>query len=137
MLMHEQLKQLDRKELDLPDTLFEQDIENKVFQSIAVRCLSQIQGIGFLEGNLIDSWLGRDSSDGAKGIHVEQDEKTHSVNLKVEVNVAYGISIPRKAEEIQTKVAQDISQLTGLHVGRVHVVFKNLIPIKQETEHAH
>jgi len=47
--------------------------------------------------------------------------------VKVEVNVAYGISIPDKAEEIQARLAQEISRLTGLHVGCVHVVFKNLI----------
>lgn len=136
MKFHEQLKQLDTKEFELPDTLFIQNIETKVFQSIAVRCLTQIDDIALLEGNLIDSWLGRDSSEGIKGIHVEQDDKTHCVNLRVEVNVAYGVTIPKKGEEIQTKLTEDISRLTGLHVGSVHVIFKNLIPSKCEPPYA-
>jgi uncharacterized alkaline shock family protein YloU len=137
MKFHDQLKQLDTKEFELPETVFVQDIETKVFQSIAVRCLTQIEDISLLEGNIIDAWLGRDSSEGVKGIHVDQDEKSHSVTVKVEVNVAYGISIPKKGEEVQMKIAEDISRLTGLHVGSVHVVFKNLISAKSESDHAH
>jgi len=58
---------------------------------------------------------------------VEQDPKTHSISVKVEINVAYGICIPDKADEIHTKVTQELSRLTGLHVSLVHVIFKNLI----------
>jgi uncharacterized alkaline shock family protein YloU len=118
---------IDTKELELPETVFIRDIENRVFQSIAVQCLSRIEGVVLLGGNLFDVLLGRDNSEGLKGIHVVQDQKNHSVNLKVEVNVVYDINIPEKAEEIQMKIAKDISRLTGLHVGSVHVVFKNLL----------
>jgi len=127
-------KLLESKEFELPETVFIQNIDNKVFQSIVVRCLTHIEGILLLEGNLIDTWLGRESSEGIKGIAVVQDEKSHLVNVKVEINVAYGISIPEKADEVQIKIAQDISRLTGLHVGSVHVIFRNLIPAKNELE---
>jgi uncharacterized alkaline shock family protein YloU len=126
-MFHTQLNQIDTKEIELPDTTFERDIESRVFQSIALHCLARIEGVGLLEGTLIDSLLGRDGPASVKGIYVEQEEKTSTVNLKVEVKVAYGVSIPEKAEEIQYKIAQDISRLTGLHVGKVHVVFKDLI----------
>ncbi len=126
-MYNSQLTQIDTKEIELPDTIFARDIESRVFQSIALHCLARIDGVGFLEGTLIDSLLGRDGPASVKGIHVEQDEKTSTVNLKVEVKVAYGVSIPEKAEEIQAKIAEDISRLTGIHVGRVHVVFKDLI----------
>lgn len=122
-----QLNQIDTKELELPDTHFVRDIETRVFQSIALHCLARIEGVGLLEGTLIDSLLGRDGPASVKGIHVEQEEKSRTVNLKVEVKVAYGVSIPEKAEEIQYKITEDISRLTGLHVGKVHVVFKDLI----------
>jgi uncharacterized alkaline shock family protein YloU len=127
--MHNPLKQIDTKELELPETVFIRDIESKVFQSIVLQCLAQIDGVETLEGNLFDTLLG-DSLDGVKGIHVDQDQKHHSVNVRVEINVAYGISIPEKAEEIQNKVVEDISRLTRLLVGNVHVVFKNLISPK-------
>jgi uncharacterized alkaline shock family protein YloU len=127
--MHNPLKQIDTKELELPETVFIRDIEGKVFQSIVLQALRLIEGIETLEGNLFDSLLG-DSLDGVKGIHVEQDQKAHLVNVRIEINVAYGISIPDKAEEIQNKILQDISRLTSLHLGSVHVIFKNLIAPK-------
>lgn len=128
--MHDQLKNIDSKELDLPETVFVRDIEGKVFQSIVLRCLAQIDGVETLEGNIFDSLLGRDSLDGVKGIHVDQDQKNHSVNVRVEINVAYGVSIPEKADEVQVKIVEAVSLYTGLHVGSVHVVFKNLISVQ-------
>lgn len=120
-------EKFDSKELELPETLYVRDIETRVFQTIALQTLSTIEGISMLEGNLIDSFLGRDGPDRVKGIHVDQDQKHHAVKLKIEVNVAYGISLPEKAEEIQTKMSEEISKMTGLHVSCVHVVFKNLV----------
>ena len=129
--MHNPLNKIDTKELELPDTVFIRDIESRVFQSICLQLLARIEGVETLEGNLIDSLLGRDRQESAKGIYVEQDQKNHSVNVKVEINVAYGVCIPEKAEEIQTKLVEEISGITGLHVGCVHVVFKNLISCKE------
>ncbi len=125
--MNNPLKRIDTKEVDLPETLFVRDIENKVFQSIVVQCLLNIEGIAIVEGNLIDYFLGREPAERISGISVEQDPKTHSIQVKIEVSVAYGIVIPEKAQEIQMKIAQQLSELTGLHVSLVHVVFKNLI----------
>jgi uncharacterized alkaline shock family protein YloU len=124
--MHNPLKQIDTKEVELPETVFIRDVESKVFQSIVLQTLSQIEGVETLEGNLFDNLLG-DGLDGVKGIHVDQDQKTHSVNVRIEINVAYGISIPDKAEEIQNKILEEISRLTNVHVRAVHVIFKNLI----------
>lgn len=118
---------VDTKEFELPDTLFVRDIENRVFQGIVLQCLSTIQGISLLEGNFIDSIFSRGMLEGVKGIQSEQDSKTHSVNVKIEVNVNYGVPIPEKADEIHTKVAQEITELTGLHVSSVHIVFKNVL----------
>ncbi|MBP7073787.1 MAG: Asp23/Gls24 family envelope stress response protein [Rhabdochlamydiaceae bacterium] len=125
--MDNPLKRIDTKEVELPDTLFVRDIENKVFQSIIVQCLLNIEGIALVEGNLLDYFLGREPAERISGISVEQDPKTHSIQVKIEVSVAYGIVIPQKAEEIQQKIAEQLSELTGLHVSIVHVVFKSLI----------
>ena len=131
--MYNQLKNMDAREIELPDTVFIRDIETRVFQAIALRCLAKIEEIALLEGNLFDSLLGRDL-ERVKGIHVEQDQKKHSVDIRVEINIGYGISIPEKAEEIQTKLAEEISHWTGLHVGSVHVIFKDLIPAESVSE---
>lgn len=116
---------VDPQEFELPETTFVRDIENRVVQQIILQCLSKIEGISLLEGNFIDHILGR--TEGVKGITAEQDAKNHSIGVKVEVNIAYGISIPKKAEEIQAKVAEELTKITGLHVAQVHVVFKGLI----------
>lgn len=120
-------EKFDSKELELPETLFVRDIETRVFQTIALQTLSTIEGVSMMEGNLIDSFLGRDGPDRVKGIHVDQDQKKHAVKLKIEVNIGYGISLPEKAEEIQSKLVEAISRMTGLHVSSVHVIFKNLV----------
>jgi uncharacterized alkaline shock family protein YloU len=130
--MNSPLQNIDTKEIVLPETVFIRDIESRVFQSIAVQCLSRIDGVALLEGNFIDSLLGRDSNESVRGIYVQQDPKNHSVSLKLEINVAYGICIPEKAEEVQMKILQELSSCTGLHVASVHVVFKNLFCRKQE-----
>jgi len=125
--MHNPLKQIDTKEVELPETTYVRDIETKVFQLIVVQCLLRLEGIALIEGNLIDNLFGREPAERITGISVEQDPKTHSISVKLEINVAYGICIPDKADEIQTKVTQELSCLTGLHVSLVHVIFKNLI----------
>jgi len=134
--MFDQLKNMDAREVQLPETMYIRDIETRVFQTICLQTLAKIDGIGLLEGNLIDTLLGREL-ERVKGIYVEQDGKKHSVTVRVEVNVAYGISIPEKAEEVQSKLSQEISHWTGLHVASVHIIFKNLIlppPPKEEEE---
>ena len=139
--MNNPLNQIDTKEVELPETLFVRDIETKVFQSIVVQCLLRIEGVALVEGNLIDNLFGREPAERITGIAVEQDPKTHSISVKVEVNVAYGVTIPEKAEEIQTKITQELSRLTGLHVSTVHVIFKSLItrqePVKAEAVSAY
>lgn len=127
--MYDQLKNMDEREIELPETVFIRDVDTRVFQAIALQSLSKIEGIGLLEGSLFDSLLGREV-ERVKGIHVEQDQKNHSVEIKVEINIQYGVNIPEKAEEIQEKLVEEISRWTGLHVSSVHVIFKDLV-IKQ------
>jgi len=123
---NENLK-FDSKEFELPETVLVRDIENRVFQGIVLQCLAKIDGITLVEGNFIDNILGRDSLEGVRGIHVEQDGKDQCVGFRVEVNICYGVSIPEKANEIQTKIAEEVTKLTGLHVSGIHVVFKNIV----------
>lgn len=122
---------IESKELELPETLFIRDIENRVFQGIVLQCLAKIKGITLIEGNFIDTIFNRGSPEGIKGIQADQDGKKQTVSIKIEVNICYGKSIPEKAEEIQIKIAEEITKLTGLHVACVHVVFKNVVTPEQ------
>lgn len=131
------IKRVDTKEFELPETVYVRDIENRVFQGIVLECLTQVEGVALVGGNLLDSLLGRGSDANIKGIIAEQDHKNHSVGIRVEVNIYYGRSIPEKAEEIQTKISEDITRLTGLHVSSVHVVFKNVITEEEAKRLSH
>ena len=128
--MSDQTNVIEKNKEEFTDTIFLRDIESRVFQTIVIKCLSQIEGVGFLGGTLFDHLLGREGVDRIKGIYVEQDQNNQSVSVKIEVNVAFGISIPEKGDEIQEKVAREITRLTALHVSCVHVIFKGIIPEK-------
>lgn len=132
--MYDQLKNMDAREIELPNTVFIRDIETRVLQGIVLQVLSKIDNISLIEGNIFDSILGRDL-ERIKGIHVEQEQKGRSVNVRVEINIIYGISIPEKSEEIQTKLTEEITKWTGLHVASIHVIFKELIaPLEPNEE---
>ena len=124
--MYDKLKNMDAKEIELPNTVFIRDIESRVLQGIVLQVLSKIEHISLIEGNIFDSLLGRDL-ERVKGIHVEQEQKGKSVKVSVELNIVYGISIPEKSEEIQTRLAEEITRWTGLHVASIHLIFKELI----------
>ncbi len=117
---------IDTQELEVPETTYVRDIENRVFQAIILQVLTKVEDINLLEGNLIDAILHRGNVERIKGIFVEQESKNPTIKIKVEVNVHYGISIPEKAKEIQQKIAEEINSLTGLHVSCVHVIFKSM-----------
>ncbi len=125
--MSNQEIKFDAKEFDFPETLYIRDIENRVFQGIVLQCLAKVGDISLVEGSFIHHLFG-ESLEGLKGISAEQDSKNQSVGIKVEVNIDYGVSIPDKAEEIQSKISHEVTRLTGLHVSCVHVIFKNIIP---------
>lgn len=130
--MQDTLRNMDREEIELPETVCIRDIETKVFQGIVLQALSKIEGIALLEGTILDSLLGRDI-ERVKGIYVEQQEKHRSLTIRIEINVCYGICIPEKGDEIQTVLAEELSRWTGLHVASIHVVFKGLVfPQKEE-----
>jgi uncharacterized alkaline shock family protein YloU len=125
-------KRFDAKEFEFLETSFIRDIDTHLLQGIVLQCLETIPGIAVIEGNFIDSIFGRTGAEKSASIIAEQDSKNHAVSIKVEVNIAYGISVPEKAEEIQSKIVEEITRLTGLHVANVHVVFRGLIPLEKK-----
>ncbi len=124
----EKLSSVDTKEFEFAETTYVRDIENRVFQAIVLQCLADIKGITLLDESLFDQLLVKGGLERARGVSVEQDNQKQTVSVRVEINICYGIPIPKKAEEIQTKIAEEINRLTALHVSCVHVIFKNVIP---------
>lgn len=109
------------------DVVFVQDVDNKVFQGIVVKTLTKIEGVRLLEeGSLIDDLLGREGQSRLKGVYIEQDLKNHSVGIKIELELAYGLSLKRISKEIQSEIVKDIQDFTDFHISSVHLVFKHL-----------
>lgn len=129
--MNKNEQKLDTRELEFPETVYVRDIENRVFQALVVKSIEHIEGVYLLEGNLIGNLLNIGQTENFKGIYIEQDSKNHSVSIKVELTIAYGVPIPEKALEVQSKISDEIMRFTGLHVASVHVVFKNIAPLKK------
>lgn len=119
------MKKVDTKEFELPRTHFCSDIENRVFQVITLQALGKVSGVSLIDGNLIDALFGKEAEK-TKGIHIEQHPETNEVKVRVELNIDYGVSIPEKAEEVQSIIVEEIARYTGLHVASVHVVVKGL-----------
>ena len=111
----------DSKEFELPETTYSRDIENAVFEGIVIQCIAQIEGVSLIKANILGNLLG------TKGIKTIQDPATHSVSITLEVNIAFGVAIPEKAEEIQTSIVKAIGKLCSLRVSEIHIVFKGLI----------
>ena len=130
------VKGLDTRELKFPETLYIRDIEDRVFQGIVLECIKETNGIAPVEGSFISSIFNPSPQEGVKGITIEQSLKERSVGIKVEVNIVYGESIPEKAEELQSKIAEEVTRLTGLHVSFVHVIFKHVISLDETKVYA-
>jgi uncharacterized alkaline shock family protein YloU len=131
--MQEKATKVDKKEFEVPQTVFSRDIETRVIQVIILYCLGKIEGVGLMGGNLIDTLFGREV-ERVKGIYVEQDSKNYQVKVSVDITVVYGVCIPEKAEEVQNKIVKEITSLTGLHVASVHVVIKGMTPSTTQKE---
>lgn len=130
----------DAKELELPETLFVRDIDNRVFQHLVAQVLARVPDIALVEGGFMHNILGRSSPESLSAIHAEQDSGAKSLKIRVDLNIAYGVPIPEKAEEIQNLLSQELTRLTGLHIASVHLVFRGLLSqeTKQDTpKHSH
>ena len=117
-------RRIDQKEFEIPETLYVRDIEDRVFQAIAAQCVNKAEGVRLAEGYFLGNILHRERKDYLGGIQVEQDSRNHSIAVRLEVDLEYGYSIPQKAEELQSSIAKEITEITGLHVSTVHVLFK-------------
>jgi uncharacterized alkaline shock family protein YloU len=114
------------KELQLLDTIYEQEVEIKAFKAIVLKTLIEIEGVYFLEENLIDSILGREGVEGVRGIEVKQLDGQPSLDICIRICLASGLSIPTKVEQVQTQVVKALTHDTGLHINRVQVIVENI-----------
>ena len=57
-----------------------------------------------------------------------------SVSVEVSVNLYYGVSLPQVAAAVQTAIADEITRLTGLKVGCVNIVVREIEDAEEPQE---
>jgi len=100
-------------------------IHNSVIAVIAREAALKVPGVADLAGSLVDDlagMVGRKPLD--RGVRVEVGE--NSLVVEIALIVEYGVSIPKVAFEVQSRVRTDIERMTGKSVRSVNVIVQGV-----------
>ncbi len=112
--------------MTVQEDLGEIKINNEVVGKIAALAAVDVDGVVSLSGkySLAEMW-GRKDLD--KGIAVEIDDNEPKVDIKIEVNVEYGVDIYKAAHQLQLAVKNAVEGMTGLKVTQVDVRVRDIV----------
>lgn len=101
--------------------------------SIVKHAVGTVEGVTRLSGssfvdNLAEIVGSRKIKDRSIQIQIAED----TVSVEVSVNVAYGVHLPTVCAEVQHSVSDEIRRLTGLKVGKVNVVVREMEELQDE-----
>ena len=102
-------------------------IHENVIDTIVRKMACSVKGVSKISGSsFVDNIA---EMVGSKKIHdrsivVEMGDS--SVSVEVSINLFYGVSLPQVAAAVQEAIATEISRLTGLKVGRVNIVVREI-----------
>ncbi|HHX95412.1 MAG TPA: Asp23/Gls24 family envelope stress response protein [Clostridia bacterium] len=91
-------------------------IADEVIASIVMSTATEVPGLYLSSGGIAERFGKKQP---AKGIRIEQQEEGVIVDVKVAAD--YGVSIPKLCKELQVKVAERVTELTGKNVAAVNV----------------
>lgn len=94
-------------------------VSDEVISTIVEKTVMSIPGIYDINGGIIDGITNMLGSKRMRGIKVDIDNK--SVSIDIYVIVEYGVKIPDIAWDIQDKVKKIIEDMTGLSVTAVNI----------------
>ena len=106
-------------------------IADEVVAIIAGLAATEVEGVASMAGNITNelvSKLGKKSL--SKGIRVKVEDGI--VNVNVELNIAYGYSVPKTCKKVQEKVKAAIENMTGLEVEKVDIQIANVSISKEK-----
>ena len=102
------------------DNLGEVHVADEVVAIIAGLAATEVEGVASMAGNITNELVSKlGMKNLSKGVKVEVEEKT--VSVEVALNISYGYSIPEVSEKVQEKVKSAIETMTGLSVAIVNV----------------
>ena len=102
-------------------------IHENVIATIVRKMACSVKGVSKISGSsFVDNIA---EMVGSKKIHdrsivVEMGES--SVSVEVSINLYYGVSLPQVASAVQEAISGEIARLTGLKVGRVNIVVREI-----------
>ena len=117
--------------LDTDHGLGEIVIAPEVIEVIIGIAASKVDGIHRMQAsftNNVTELLGR--SVYGKGVHLTIDEEGIKVDLYV--NLKYGVSVPKVAMQVQSRVKQQVLFMTDIELDEVNVHVVSLVPEKTE-----
>ena len=106
-------------------------ISEEVLAVIAAAAVLEVEGFGGLAANLgtdLAELLGKKNL--SRGIHIQVEEETVTVDLSILVK--YGYTIPDVARAVQEAVASSIEATSGLPVAAVNVNVGGVVFEKKE-----
>ncbi|MGN1085042.1 MAG: Asp23/Gls24 family envelope stress response protein [Lachnospiraceae bacterium] len=102
------------------DSIGEVMIADDVIATIAGLAATEIEGVSAMQGNLTNELVGKlGVKNLTKGVRIEIDEDTVSVDLSIQM--CYGYSIPKTCKAIQERVKNAVENMVGLSVSAVNV----------------
>lgn len=95
-------------------------IADDVIATVAGLAATEVEGVSAMQGNLTNELVGRlGMKNLTKGVRIELEKDTVSVDLSVQMR--YGYSIPKTCKAIQERVKNAIENMVGLSVSVVNV----------------
>lgn len=118
--------------LDTNHELGEIVIAPEVIEVIIGIAASKVEGVHRMQASFthnVTELLGR--SVHGKGVHLTMDEED-GINVDLYVNLKYGVSVPKVAMEVQSRVKQQVLFMTDIELNEVNVHVVSLVPEKME-----
>ena len=110
-------------------------IHENVIATIVRRMACSVEGVSKISGSSFFDNIAE--MVGSKKIHdrsIVVEMGPSSVSVEVSVNLYYGVSLPQVAAAVQTAIADEITRLTGLKVGRVNIVVREIEDAEEPQE---
>lgn len=97
-------------------------IEDEVIFTIVQRAVLESEEVAHLTSGLTDKVLGRNS----KGIKLQREE-TGELKLSINVAIYYGQPLLEVANQLQKRIKDDLTMMTGLEVASVDIHIQHII----------
>ena len=110
------------------------EISSEVIAAIAEQAARKVEGVEVVSSSfeLTGIFGGKKSG---KGVAVKTDVESGHVEINVDVNVKYGVTIYEAAHDLQILIKEEVEALTGsMNVDKINVRVKHLIMPEDKSE---